>query len=58
MRTGRACGSGRWTTCGGSCEALALSAEDVLAFGAREQKRRSSVMDELAAEAQKHGLGY
>ena len=35
-----------------------VRAEDVLAFRVREQKRRSSVVNELAAEAQKHGLGY
>jgi excisionase family DNA binding protein len=35
-----------------------VRAEDVLEFRMREEKRRRAVLDELAAEAQKHGLGY
>lgn len=35
-----------------------VRAEDVLRFRAQEDGRRKAVLDELAAEAQKHGLGY
>lgn len=35
-----------------------VRAEDVLRFRAQEDVRRKAVLDELAAEAQKHGLGY
>lgn len=35
-----------------------VRAEDVLQFRMQEEKRRRAVLDELAAEAQKHGLGY
>jgi excisionase family DNA binding protein len=35
-----------------------VRADDVLRFRMEEEKRRKAVLDELAAEAQKHGLGY
>lgn len=35
-----------------------VRAEDVLRFRTQEDGRRKAVLDELAAEAQKHGLGY
>lgn len=35
-----------------------VRAEDVLRFRAQGERRRKAVLDELAAEAQKHGLGY
>jgi excisionase family DNA binding protein len=35
-----------------------VRAEDVLRFRTVEEKRRGAVLEELAAEAQKHGLGY
>ena len=35
-----------------------VRAEDVLACKLRDDARRKNVLDELAAEAQKHGLGY
>lgn len=33
-------------------------AVDVLAYKAKEEARRRSILDELTAEAEKHGLGY
>ena len=35
-----------------------VRADDVLRFRMQEEKRRKEVLDELASEAQKHGLGY
>src|SRR5262245_12261917 len=35
-----------------------LRAEDVLAYKRQDEARRREVLDELAAEAQKHRLGY
>jgi excisionase family DNA binding protein len=35
-----------------------ILAADVLAFKQREDERRRRVLDDLSAEAQRHGLGY
>ena len=35
-----------------------VRAEDVLASRLRDDKRRKEILDELTAEAEKHGLGY
>jgi hypothetical protein len=35
-----------------------VRAEDVLAYRQREDARRKEILDELTAEAEKHGLGY
>lgn len=35
-----------------------VRAEDVLAYKLRDDSRRKEILDELTAEAQKHGLGY
>jgi len=35
-----------------------LRAEDVFRFKARVDEERQQILDDLAAEAQKHGLGY
>lgn len=35
-----------------------VRAEDVLKFRTQEEQRRKAVLQQLAAEAQKHGLGY
>jgi len=35
-----------------------VRADDVLRFRMQEEKRRKDVLDKMAAEAQKHGLGY
>ena len=35
-----------------------VRAEDVLAYNQADEARRKAVLDELTAEAEKHGLGY
>jgi len=35
-----------------------VRAEDALAYRARDEERRKEILDELTAEAEKHGLGY
>ena len=35
-----------------------IRASDALAYRQRDDRRRKTILDELTAEAQKHGLGY
>jgi hypothetical protein len=35
-----------------------VRAEDLVAYKLRDQARRRVILDELTAEAEKHGLGY